>query len=87
MEQKKPLQGLFELKETNFAYDTIKLEVRVGRRTKIVDLGKLVIPRAPFDISDKVSFEDGHPKFEDVNKAAKELLEDLQDDVYRGSKP
>ena len=73
------LQRLIELKEYNFEYDNIKLELEVNKRTRTIDLSDLYKIRAYYDITDGVRMENGHPVFESIDKNARDLLKDLSD--------
>lgn len=74
---------ILELEETRFRYDNVKIKVEVHGKERTMDLADPKRIRATFDITEDVRFSPaGHPTFKSISDVAKELLEDLKDELY-----
>jgi hypothetical protein len=77
------VKSLVELRDFNFDYDTVKVDVEIGDSTKTFDLGSLFTTRADYDISDQVILEtDEHPTFASMQNISKTYLNDLIKRIY-----
>ena len=80
---KRSLQNIIELEETRFAYDNVKIKMKVNGTPRMVDLGHPERLRFAYDVSDQVvEAATGHPTFESMSEAAHAILEEL--DVPNG---
>lgn len=82
------VKNLFELRDWGFEYDTIKIEVQYGprSRTKVINLSDFSKVRNYVDITDEVGIDNsGHPIFEDIEFSANELCDDMSKVLYGNS--
>ena len=64
-----------------FEPETVKIELEVEGKTRTIDLADASRVRAWYDVSDFVDFgPDGHPTFESVDLAGREILQRLRQD-------
>lgn len=63
----------FEL--LGFEYDNAKIEVKVGKTNKTLDLSELENVTGYLDITEEVETIDGHPIFESIHQLSKEYAE------------
>ena len=73
----KRLNRLVEL--ADFEYENVKVDVSINNKPKVIDLGNDFKIRPYIDITDEVEIngENGHPKFDSIDKIANELMNDL----------
>lgn len=80
--------GVLEVDNGSFDYDTVKLEVQVGKTTRTIDVSYPSRIRAYYDISDEIEIgDDGHPTFSSIHEAATDRREDLLEALYRSTRP
>lgn len=70
--------ALLQVSEVDF--DTLKVEVRFGSGTRVVDLSRLGDLSAKFDVTEDVTLVSGLPTFESIHEEASSLIEDIVDD-------
>ncbi|MBW4485862.1 MAG: hypothetical protein KME14_25335 [Tildeniella torsiva UHER 1998/13D] len=77
------IKSLIELRDFNFNYDTVKVEVEIDGSLRIFDLGDLNKARNYYDISDQVKLDkDDNPTFESINKITLIYLKDIIKQMY-----
>jgi hypothetical protein len=76
-----PVRDIFEIPGLEeFAYDDVKVDLKIGNRTKRVDFGrKLTNPI--IDLTDSIKWRSGRPTWESLVRATAELAEDEMLDV------
>jgi hypothetical protein len=76
---------LIALDETGFKYQNIKMQSRVGRSRRTIDLARDKHLRSYHDISDTVKFDNdsGNPEFKSIHELAKTLAEQLKAQLYK----
>jgi hypothetical protein len=77
---------LFELRESESGYDTIKVEVDIGGSVKTINLDNFGRVRNYFDISKDPALlfsGDGHPTFDSINDIAHTLCKKMLEIMYR----
>jgi hypothetical protein len=76
---------LIALDETKFKYENIKMQSRVGRSRRTIDLARTKHLRSYHDISDTVQFDpkSGNPKFDSIHGLATALAEQLKSQMYK----
>lgn len=67
------LQDAFEVQD--FQYDNIKIEVKMGRTTKTLNIGDLENLTGYYDITDEVVINNGHPEYNSILGISKEYAE------------
>jgi len=78
VDRKRGVNNIIELKEYNFEYDKVKIEVEINKKSRTIDLSDLYKIRAYYDITDTVKMaENGHPIFKSIDEIAHDLLDDL----------
>lgn len=70
--------GMLELEDVKFAYDNVKVKVKLGGKERTVDLGQPGNLRPTVEITDQVKFYGGHPTFGSLSEAAHELLSQMK---------
>lgn len=64
-------------------FDKIKLEVKIGKKSKTIDLSDLAKVRASFDITEDVELNDeGHPTLISMRLQALNLLPELREAIF-----
>ncbi len=82
----KDISTFYELTETNFEYDDVKLEVKVGSEKRTLRLNDLKTS-ASYDVTSQLKWENsGHPKYVSMQEAAKKLAADLAAGYQGGEK-
>jgi len=82
-ESKASVRSLIELRDFNFSYDTVKVEVEVNGSLRIFDLGRLHRARTYYDISEQVVLDaDDHPTFSSIHEITKIYLKEIIEQVY-----
>lgn len=77
------VKSLIELRDFNFNYDTVKVEVDVGGSIKTFDLGSLQKVRTYYDITDSVKLKsDNQPTLASIKQATRTYLKEVIDDIY-----
>jgi len=77
------VKNLVEIRDFDFKYDTVKVEVEVEGSTRTFDLGKLQKTRTYYDITDFIKLgSDEQPIFESIDKEAKVFLNELVEEMY-----
>lgn len=77
------VKSLVELRDFNFDYDTVKVEVDIDGSIKTFDLGSLQKVRTYYDITDSVELKaDGQPTLSSIKKATRIYLDEVIDDIY-----
>ena len=71
-------QGILELEDLTFAYDNVKIKVKLGGKERTVDLGHPGKLRPTMEITDEVKFHAGNPTFASLPAAAHDLLSDMK---------
>jgi len=80
---KENVRSLIELRDFNFSYDTVKVEVEVDGSLRTFDLGHLNRTRTYFDISDSTRLDaDDHPVFESIHEITKCYLNEMIEQMY-----
>jgi hypothetical protein len=76
---------LIALDEMNFKYQNIKMQSRVGRSRRTIDLARAKHLRSYHDISDTVQFDpkSGNPQFDSIHGLATTLVEQLKSQMYK----
>jgi hypothetical protein len=83
LQGRRRLQDLIELEETRFAYDNVKIRVRINGEEKIIDLGNPQRLRSAFDVTQDVRIApSGHPTFDSLSDAAHALMDDISANLY-----
>jgi hypothetical protein len=83
-DRSKTVKTLFELKDFNFDYDTIKVDVRFGDQDKIINLSDWTRIRNYIDITDEIKIDsNGYPVFSSIEFKAKEIHEELVKILYK----
>jgi hypothetical protein len=78
--------NIFELEETRFRYDNVKIKVKFRGKERTMDLGDPERLRPAFDITEDLKWSPaGHPTFASISNAAQELLSDLKSGSLRKS--
>lgn len=55
----------------------------VNKKHRIINLGSQRKIRANYDVTDMVKIDlDGHPSFQSIDEAGRDLLEDLSELIY-----
>lgn len=81
--EKKDVGGFYELKGMNFEVQEVKVEVKVGKQTRTVNLAE--IQSSPiYDVTPDVQFskKDGNVTYESIHAAAESIAEALKTGVY-----
>ncbi len=80
---KTDLENLIELKDFNFSYDTIKLEVEENGSIRTLDLGNFRKLRNYIDVTDLVSRNsDGNPEIKSIRKVSLDYSKDIIKRLY-----
>jgi hypothetical protein len=67
----------------NIEYDRVKVEVKLGKDTRTIDLSNFNTFRPYYDVSSEVRLgKNGHPDFDSINSVANSLLNELNDILY-----
>lgn len=78
------VKNLFELRDVNFEYDTIKVEVDINGSRRVINLGDWQKVRNYIDISNRIKLDsDGHPNFDSIEHEALELYKYLSSLLYK----
>ena len=81
--ENKSVGSMVEIK--HFDFNTIKLQVRIGKSTRTIDVSDTDRLRFSLDISNDVQEgSDGHPSFDSIDLLAKKFLKDLSSSVLGG---
>lgn len=68
----------------DFDFNTIKAELEINGKRKVIDLTNPYRLRSYYDITDDVEMaENGHPVYKSINGLAEELLEKLEESLRR----
>jgi hypothetical protein len=87
-ESKTSVRNLIELRDFNFDYDTVKVDVEVDGNLRTFDLGRLNRTRTYYDISQQVALDtDDHPKFSSIDIIAKGYLKEIIGQLYPSLSP
>ena len=82
-DSKSSVKTLVELRDFNFDYDTVKVDVEIEGSMRTFDLGRLAKARTYYDISDKVALDtDEHPTFLSIQDIAKTYLNEIIKQMY-----
>ncbi|MEB3120932.1 MAG: hypothetical protein VKL41_06880 [Snowella sp.] len=77
------VKNLIELRDFNFDYDTVKIDLEINGSLRTVDLSYLPRVRNSFDISDKiVRGDDGQPTFQSIHEVSYDYLQDIIEIMY-----
>ncbi|MDZ8070641.1 MAG: hypothetical protein RMY64_34375 [Nostoc sp. DedQUE08] len=77
------VKSLIELRDFNFDYDTVKVDVDLDGSLITFDLGCLQRAKAYYDISDKVVIDsDDYPTFQSIQTIAKIYLQEVINQMY-----
>jgi hypothetical protein len=77
------VKSLVELRDFNFDYDTVKVDVEIEGSMRTFDLGCLFKARTYYDISDKVTLDtDEHPLFVSMQDVTKSYLNEIIKQMY-----
>ncbi len=69
-----------------YDYENVKVELQVKGRRKTLDLSNVMKMRAYVDVTDEVQLGvDGHPEFDSIDHAARDLMADLLAQLGTGS--
>jgi hypothetical protein len=68
----------------DFDFNTIKAELEINGKRKVIDLTNPYRLRSYYDVTENVDIaENGHPIFKSINSLAEELLEKLEESLRR----
>lgn len=82
-ESKTSVRSLIELRDFDFSYDTVKVEVEVDGSLRTFDLGRLNRARAYYDVSEQVVLDaDDHPTFSSLHAITKSYLKEIIQQMY-----
>ena len=82
-DSKSSVKNLVELRDFNFDYDTVKVDVEIEGSIRTFDLGRLSKARTYYDISDKVDLDtDEHPTFLSIKTIANIYLNEIIKQMY-----
>ena len=82
-DSKSSVKNLIELRDFNFDYDTVKVDVEIEGSIRTFDLGRLSKARTYYDISDKVDLDtDEHPTFLSIKTIANIYLNEIIKQMY-----
>jgi hypothetical protein len=77
------VKNLIELRDFNFDYDTVKIDLEFKGSPQTIDLNHLPKVRNYFDISDKiVRGDDGQPTFQSIHEVSSDYLQDIIETMY-----
>lgn len=77
------VKSLVEIRDFNFDYDTVKVEVEVNGSMRTFDLGYLQKARTYYDISDQVSMDsDEQPIFQSIDQVSRKYLKEIIQEMY-----
>ncbi|MEG4291513.1 hypothetical protein Q5692_29660 [Microcoleus sp. C2C3] len=80
---KSSVKTLVELRDFNFDYDTVKVDVEIEGSIRTFDLGRLFKARSNYDISDQVALDtDEHPTFASMQMITKSYLKEIIKQMY-----
>lgn len=69
---------LVEIEGFNFDYDEVKVELKVGKKRRTINLTDTTQVRGKFDVTEQVNIMDsGHPTYESIDREAEGLILDL----------
>jgi hypothetical protein len=76
----------YELKDINFEVNEVKVDVKVGRQNRTVQLGNL--SGSPlYEVTQDIKFSaDGNPTYQSIHDAAGQLAEELKFGIYAGAR-
>jgi len=78
------VKNLIEIRDFNFDYDTVKVEVDIDGRLQTFDLGDLDKARNHYDVSSQIVMDaDERPTFQSMQQVAKNYLEELIEKTYQ----
>lgn len=82
-DSKSSVRSLIELRDFNFDYDTVKVEVEVDGSLRTFDLGHLNRARTYYDVSDLVVRNaDDHPTFNSIESITRRYLNEIIKAMY-----
>jgi len=82
-DSERSVKSLIEIRDFEFAYDTVKLDVEVDGSIRTFDLGEIEKSRIYHDISKQVTVgADDQPTFESIYIASFEYLKDITNKLY-----
>ena len=82
-DSKSSVKTLVELRDFNFDYDTVKVDVEIEGSIRTFDLGRLSKSRTYYDISDKVALDnDEHPTVTSMQVITKSYLNEIIKQMY-----
>ena len=82
-DSKSSVKNLVELRDFNFDYDTVKVDVEIEGSIRTFDLGRLAKARTYYDISDKVALDtDEHPTFPSMQAITNIYLNEIIKQMY-----
>lgn len=71
-----PVRDIFEIPGlTDFEYDDVKVDLKIGKRTKRVDFGKK-LTNPIIDLTDSITWRQGRPTWDSLIRATQELADD-----------
>lgn len=77
------VKSLVELRDFNFSYDTVKVEVDVDGSIKTFDLGSIEKIRTHYDITEEVRLNSNQqPTFDSIKQVAERYLNEVIDGLY-----
>ena len=77
------VKNLVELRDFDFNYDTVKVEVETDGSTKTFDLGRLQKARTYYDVTDLVKVNSNEqPTYTSIQKIAKDFLNEIIKKIY-----